>query len=37
MNKTTTFAAVAGIVLAAGILSAAGNAAPDPNEPALQA
>ncbi len=37
MNKTTTFAAVAGIVLAAGILSAAGKAAPDPNEPALQA
>ncbi len=32
MNKRTTFAAVAGIVLAAGILSAAGKVEPAPDE-----
>ena len=32
MNKTTTFATVAGIVLAVGILSAAGKVKPAPDE-----
>ncbi len=37
MNKTTKFAAVAGIVLALGILSAAGKVEPAPEEPAFHA
>ena len=37
MNKTTTFAAVAGIVLAAGILSAARRVEPAPEERTFQA